>query len=207
MKYALCACLTALMMMVTISCHQKDSAADPSNRTDEQLSNWLNGEDWLVESALQPDSSVDKRKLALLYYQHPDRWDKAFSFLKGKDLAALDTGRYEIDGLNVYAIVTSYFTRGTDEVNFEAHRTYTDVHIVASGTEYIECGDTTAPTVVQPYDLSKDVAMLQVDATCKLLAKPGSFFIFSPGVAHRPYLKVDKPVEVKKIILKIKTGH
>ena len=66
----------------------------------------------------------------------PPRLRKALDFLKQTDLLALDTGRVEIEGSEVFALVQSYDSRPIPETpRFEAHRKYLDVQYLASGTE------------------------------------------------------------------------
>ena len=43
------------------------------------------------------------------------------------DLAALEAGKHEIDGTNVYANVTSYTTIPWEEAKYESHEHYTDI--------------------------------------------------------------------------------
>ena len=47
------------------------------------------------------------------------RYAKAVDFLKNTDLAALEPGKYEIDGKDVYANVTAYTTIPWEEAKYE----------------------------------------------------------------------------------------
>ena len=63
------------------------------------------------------------------------RYAKAVDFLKNTDLEALEPGKYEIDGKNVYANVTAYTTIPWEEAKYEAHEHYTDIQYVIEGSE------------------------------------------------------------------------
>ena len=65
------------------------------------------------------------------------RFAKALAFLAREDLAALEPGRHEIDGDEVFANVQELVTVPAGEKNYEAHRRYADIHYVVSGTELI----------------------------------------------------------------------
>ena len=62
------------------------------------------------------------------------RYAKAVDFLLNTDLAALEVGKHEIDGKNVYANVVEYTTVFWEEAKFEAHEHYTDIQYVIKGT-------------------------------------------------------------------------
>ena len=63
------------------------------------------------------------------------RYAKAVDFLKNTDLAALEPGKYEIDGKDVYANVSAYTTIPWEEAKYEAHEHYTDIQYVIEGSE------------------------------------------------------------------------
>ena len=50
-----------------------------------------------------------------------ERYAKAVDFLMNTDLAALEDGKHEIDGKDVYANVTSYTTIPWEEAKYESH--------------------------------------------------------------------------------------
>ena len=60
------------------------------------------------------------------------RYAKAVAFLQNTDLKALEPGKYEIDGKDVYANVTAYTTIPWAEAKYEAHEHYTDIQYAGS---------------------------------------------------------------------------
>ncbi len=67
---------------------------------------WLRKGEWKQGLKLKVHSPVDKISFAEQYYKNKAEWDKMFAFLRDSDLAALQPGRYDIDGDNVYAMIT-----------------------------------------------------------------------------------------------------
>ena len=68
----------------------------------------------------------------------PSAIRKALSFVRTHDLAALPTGRNEIDGDALYVNIAHYTTGPCEEKIWEAHRSYIDIHVLAEGTERID---------------------------------------------------------------------
>ena len=85
------------------------------------------------------------------------RYAKAVDFLLNTDLAALEPGKYEIDGKNVYANVVEYTTIPWEEAKFEAHEHYTDIQYVIKGTEVMTYAPVGEMMVKTPYNPDKDV--------------------------------------------------
>jgi biofilm protein TabA len=58
-------------------------------------------------------------------------------------------------------------------------------------------------TVTKPYNETNDSANYDVQGQY-YIAMPGTFFLFFPGAAHRPNIKVAGYDTVKKIVIKIR---
>ena len=89
------------------------------------------------------------------------RYAKAVDFLKNTDLAALEPGKYEIDGKDVYANVTAYTTIPWEEAKYEAHEHYTDIQYVIEGSEVMTYAPVHEMTVKTPYNPDKDVVFFE----------------------------------------------
>ncbi len=129
----------------------------------------------------------------------------AFDFLHSTALAELASGRHEIDGTRVFAVVSRYTTQAPETCEPEAHRKYLDVQCVARGRERIywtpraEVG-----AVSRPYDSERDIEFFVRTAgaqPCEL--SPGLFTIFFPEDVHQPNCVADEPCEVLKIVVKV----
>ena len=116
------------------------------------------------------------------------------------------SGRVVLDGDNVFMNMAAYETHSTEKAVFEAHQQYADVMVMVEGTETIYVKNTDKLThVYQEYDpkIEALLADFDTDATPVRL-EAGSFVILLPQDAHSPGCHADGPVNVKKIIGKVK---
>ncbi len=133
------------------------------------------------------------------------RYAKAVDFLLNTDLAALEPGKYEIDGKNVYANVVEYTTIPWEEAKFEAHEHYTDIQYVIKGTEVMTYAPVGEMTVKTPYNPDKDVVLFDnSNPGLPIPAKADQYMIFFPWDAHKPKAANGEPAPIKKVIVKIK---
>jgi biofilm protein TabA len=196
--------LAGLFLFLMISCHSGKHTEDPERWSEAQAVEWFDQKEWLGQTELQPHPSIDKKEFAARYHQNKERWDKAFAFLLNEDLSAIEAGNHEIDGKNVYAIVSEYISKNHEDAQYESHKNYTDLQYVVSGAEYIGLTDLSSASAKTPYDEERDIAFYNVENGQKLLAKPGTFFIFFPDNAHSPGMKVDQNFPVKKVVVKVR---
>lgn len=191
-------------LLFILGCNSSHLTEDPKNWSQDQVSQWFNQKDWLGQTELQPDSSINKREFAIQYYKNKKRWDKAFSFLENEDLSALKIGVQELDGKNVFVKVTEYYLKDPPGVPFELHKNYADIHYVISGVENIGSADISAASERTQYDSIKDIQFYNADKSENHFAQPGTFFIFFSNELHRQGLRVKDSALVKKIVVKIR---
>jgi len=130
----------------------------------------------------------------------------ALNYLRETDLAALPTGKHEIDGKDLIAIVEEYESRPPEKCFWEAHRKYIDVQCVVRGAERMGHAELARLTVTQPYLDEKD-ALKFADpdgAGSYVTVRAGSFAIFFPHDAHLPGLADGVPAPVKKVVMKVR---
>lgn len=195
--------LSVILIGLLVSCKVTSNNSNPEKWSDDQVSKWFSQRTWLGSTELQVDSSLNKREFAIRYYNNKENWDRAFNFLKNEDLVALKVGNYELDSQKVFVRVTEYYTKDPAKVLFEAHRNYSDIQYVTSGTEYIEMAPSSDARLVVPYDERKDIEFFEVKGNIRLTANPGTCFIIFPNELHRPSIMVDDSVMVKKIVIKV----
>lgn len=193
-----------LLCCVIISCKSIQRSANPEEWTDDQVNEWYMKREWLGSTELQPDPSINKKEFAVRYHQQKERWDKAFNYLKNEDLSALAAGIHEIEGRDVYVLITQYNSKNHEDTKYEGHEKYTDIHYVVSGTEYIGVQDLSASKVMTPYNAERDITFYETSKGVHLLGKPGIFFIFFPNNLHSPGMKVENNIPVKKAVIKVK---
>lgn len=174
----------------------------------ENIEQWYNHHEWLNGLNLTPNKSIDKKEFYKQYHASKAFWDMAFSYLKEADLASLKPGRYPLDGDNVYVIVTEAPTKVINEVSWEDHNNYADIHYIISGQEKIGVAPFSTATIKVVYDPVKDIGFYDEPKGKYYIANQGNFFIFFPQKdVHRPSIKVKGYDIVKKIVVKIKTSN
>jgi biofilm protein TabA len=110
-----------------------------------------------------------------------------------------------VDNETMYIVVNSYTTKSPEDVPFEAHRKYIDVQILLSGRERIEVARQENLTLLHEYDENIDAMFYAPPAvSTSILLEPGQFVVLFPHDAHRPGLFVDAPVDVQKLVIKIR---
>lgn len=193
-----------LPLLLLGCCLYVSSVAQSSAVSAAQAQQWVAQGAWQEGLSVKPHPSINAQTFYTQYHLHQQWWDKAFAFLNRKDLASLAPGTYPIVGKDVYATITEYVPKDLDSSQWESHKNYADIQAVITGTEKIGKTAVSGLTVTQPYDASQDIAHYQGPGDY-YIAKPGTFFIFFPGEAHRPSLKTKKgdTQKVKKLVIKM----
>lgn len=178
------------------SCSESGDKNDPQQWFDQTLSGLK----------MKPNESIDKQEMYRQYKANPAYWDKVVAFLRDTDLKNLPAGRHEIDGDNVYAMVTIAPTKDLDSTKFESHRKYIDVQYVIDGEEKIAVEPVANATVTVPYDDAKDIAHYSGEGET-YTATPETFFIFFPINAHRPSITPGGNEIDKKLVIKVRAAQ
>ncbi len=126
---------------------------------------------------------------------------KAFGFLLRPDLGDLASGKYEIDGERVYAIVSRGQGRERKDALLETHRRYIDIQLVLAGTD--EMGWKPGSLCIHPsgeYDQKADVQFFSDEPDAWLSTRSGAFAIFFPEDAHMPMISSG---QIHKVVIKV----
>lgn len=139
-----------------------------------------------------------------IYYPIHFGFSTVFEFLNSNDVSCLEEGRYELDGEDVYLIVSFYKTRDFRPDGWEAHRKYIDIQLLLEGEENIYYRPVSSLEVAAEYDYEKDYIKLKGEGSVLPLT-PGNFMIFFPGDGHQPGIKTGSDaMHVKKFVFKVK---
>lgn len=114
-------------------------------------------------------------------------------------------GIYQINQ-RLKAIVSEYETKMENEYGYEAHRKNIDIQYLLTGEEQIACLPIERLKETKAYSDEKDAAFYSADLNLQpsyLSLLPGYFAVFFPQDGHMPQLCVDKPMRVKKVVIKI----
>jgi YhcH/YjgK/YiaL family protein len=179
-------------------------SSNPENWSKEELAKWFKNNEWKSGWDIIADESVNQEKMAKQFFQNPERWQKAFAFLKTEDLSSLATGRYELEGPDLFAIIDEYITKDEEVARFEAHQKYIDIQYVISGEERIGKTPLENTVVTVPFDKDKDIVFLDASDFEYKNANPSRFFVFFPDDAHCPGVKMMNNSRVRKVVVKVR---
>ncbi len=132
-------------------------------------------------------------------------FEKAIQYVLATDFAAMEPGKYHIDGENVFVIVNEFTTKPLSECDPESHQDYADIQIIISGTERFGYTPLTDQPAVTPYNPEKDVALYDIpeEAMNYITLPAGQFIIFFPSDIHQPEIFLHQPALVKKVVVKV----
>ncbi|KIL41457.1 hypothetical protein SD70_07430 [Gordoniibacillus kamchatkensis] len=146
---------------------------------------------------------IDHIKNASLYAAMHSGFASAFDFIANNELAAMQPGKYEINGSDLFLLLQNYCTRPLEQGFWEAHRSYIDIQYMLEGTERMGYAHADHLTVTEDHLDEKDYKVLVGNGDFVTVGK-GSFAIFYPDDAHMPCLAVTKPEPVMKAVFKVK---
>jgi YhcH/YjgK/YiaL family protein len=202
MKNLLLKIMVLTGLLVFLGCK---SSTDPSEWSKRKIDQWFEKGNWLNGWQVKPDGTINRQELAISYFRHKERWDKAFTFLKDNDLINMEVKRYDLDGDNLYAPVSEYITKNEEDARYEAHQKFIDIQYVISGRELIGIAPMSLKKeILEPYNEVKDIMFLSVSQIINFKASPDRFFIFFPDDVHRPGLKDGENSQVRKVVVKVK---
>jgi YhcH/YjgK/YiaL family protein len=145
---------------------------------------------------------IDQLENSGIYNRIGDRFAKALSYLSSTDFSKVENGKYEIEGKDIYAIVSEYQTKSEAEAKWEAHHQYADVQYIVSGEEKMGYAPLETMEIKEAYNADKDVIILQ-GAGDYVTATPGTFIVFFPHDAHQPTVSTGNNAMVKKVVVKV----
>ena len=146
---------------------------------------------------------LDKLENAAIYAGISANLRKGFEFLKNTDFSSLKVGRYEIDGKEVFALVSEYESKAPQDCKPEAHRMYIDIQYIVSGREAIGFATLNNQKIINEYNPGKDIEFFS-GKTTPLTLESGMFAVFFPQDIHRPCMRIEGPENVKKVVIKVK---
>lgn len=130
---------------------------------------------------------------------------KAVDYLSRQDFAGMETGKYPIEGEDMFALLMEITTKPHADQPAEKHERFLDIHLLLEGDETIGWGIQSGqiePT--QPYDEENDYALFgEITGESHLRLTPGMYAVLLPEDIHRPGLCEASPSPVRKVVVKI----
>jgi biofilm protein TabA len=144
----------------------------------------------------------DKLENAKNYLSLHPKFKDAFQFLNKPDIKDFIFQSYELDGKNLYALLSNKQGKKKEEARLETHRKYIDIQFLIDGEEQIgwkafkDC-----IKIDKVYSEENDIEFFEDISQTYLNLTPGSFAIFFPEDAHAPMISDNL---VHKVVLKVK---
>ncbi len=129
----------------------------------------------------------------------------AIEYALSTNFQSLETGKYPVEGGNIFAIVNEYTTRPLSECDPESHQDYADIQIMIDGTERFGYAPLINQVATTPYNPEKDVALYTIpeEDLSYISLSSGQFVIFFPSDIHQPEVFSHQPDLVKKVVIKV----
>lgn len=127
----------------------------------------------------------------------------ALAFLARKDLAELPVGWIDLDN-GVRASVQEYSTQPEEELDFETHEVYYDIHYMVKGEESIGVCSRQGLKNKVPYEAGNDIEFYYDPENYGIVyLKEGDYCVVGYEDAHKTHIAPNSPMPVKKIVLKV----
>lgn len=142
------------------------------------------------------------------YYPLGEGVKLALEYIRNTDLLALPAGRYPIDGEKVFALIQEPTTQPQDVAPYENHKNHADLQMTLKGTEHVGYCPIDRMKLKGEYDPNTDVQLYESEGGAgKILLKNvtgESFSLFFPEDGHQPYVTIDEPEQIKKVVIRIR---
>jgi YhcH/YjgK/YiaL family protein len=136
-----------------------------------------------------------------LYQSINERIAKGFEFLHNTDLDAIPSGKHDIDGDSIFALVQEYQTKPLAECKLESHKKYIDIQYVIRGEEFMGVTTKNNQKILEVNE-EKDYTFYEGSTSLVRVSK-GMFTIFFPNDLHQPCVQTEFISEVKKVVIKV----
>ena len=124
----------------------------------------------------------------------------AADYIESHDLSAVEMGKHEISGSDLFVNVTMAKGKTPAEAKLESHDRMIDIQIPLSCPETM--GYTPRENLAeQPYNAEKDITFYEGMAEQYITVSPGMFAVFFPQDGHAPCVSGEP--EIKKAIFKV----
>jgi len=113
-------------------------------------------------------------------------------------------GKHDIDGNNLFFLVSEDETQPLAERRAEYHARYLDIQIVMRGVEGMTFSCLPAGEPDTDWLADKDNAFLPEGGQEKtVVLQEGDFVVFYPGEVHKPLCAVGENAKVRKVVVKM----
>lgn len=126
---------------------------------------------------------MDERLMNNPYYA------KAIEYIRTHDLNALENGRHELDGDNLFVNIVDGKMRPVQEARLEVHDVYIDVQVpLSKGETYGVKPRSVCTSPDGEMNLSDDIMFFDDPIEETVSAEAGDIVTFAPDMAHAPLI-------------------
>lgn len=136
----------------------------------------------------------------------PTKIKQSIEYIKDNVNSNTPIGRYDIDGDNIFFMVSDSVSRYISDANPEYHKKYIDVQIVLDGQEGMAVSTLPPHTkVLEDKIADNDIAFVETPKEETLLVlQSNDFIVFLPNEVHKPLCAINNKIEtVRKVVVKI----
>lgn len=145
----------------------------------------------------------DKIENTDLYLGLNARINKVLQYIRNENFSSLGLGKHEIEGDDIFFIISEYDTQSKNGKLLESHKKYIDIQLVVEGEEQIGIASLSYQNPVKIYDPLDDY-MLFDEPYSLITLKSGMFAVFFTDDLHLPGIKHKESTNVKKVVFKVK---
>lgn len=145
---------------------------------------------------------VDSIENASIYFGLDEKIKKALTFLKSTNFDEIKDERIEIEGEEIFAMISKYNTISSEEGKWEAHRRYVDIQYIVKGSEDFGYVNVEYLDPKSDYEPENDIQWFEGDGDF-FQVHEGEFIILFPQDAHMPKLSIEESEEVTKVVIKV----
>ena len=130
---------------------------------------------------------------------------RAIEAVQKLDLAGMATGRYELEGDQLFYLVQDAEPRALADCQAEAHRQYADVQMPVGASERFGFSLPQADLLATEQNFeTRDIAFYPTPANEFFMdVAPGAYVVFWPGELHRPCVVIADKTPFRKVVIKI----
>lgn len=145
---------------------------------------------------------IDSLKNTEQYEKLHPLFKQAFDYLKSVDFAKAETGKTELQGKDLFVMVSDSALKESENAKPEVHNDYIDIQLPVSLPETFGwISRLEMKKEAAPFDKDKDIQFFDEKPTSYIAVNPGDFVIFYPQDGHAPCIGKGT---VRKVVVKVK---
>lgn len=132
---------------------------------------------------------------------HP-LFKKAFDYLKSLDPDKAELGKVDLQGTDLYLVVSDSRLKTEQEAKLEVHDRYIDIQLPLSKAEKMGWSPRCVlKDISKDFDENKDIGFYEDKPSFIFSLAPGNFAIFFPEDGHAPCIGEGS---IRKVVVKVK---